>query len=85
MQIITISSKNQITLPSKKLKSLGFGKKAILETEHGAIKITPVKESIVGELAGSLKKYTKKSKLGRKWTEIIDETKKSTALRLVYK
>ena len=63
MQIITISSKNQITIPTKTLESLGFGRKAIMEAERGVIKITPVRGSIVDEVAGSLKKNISKDTL----------------------
>jgi bifunctional DNA-binding transcriptional regulator/antitoxin component of YhaV-PrlF toxin-antitoxin module len=85
MQIIKISSKNQVTIPKKTLEKLGFGKKAILETEKGVIKILPMGDSVVEEVAGSLKTYVKKSKLGSDLKTINDITTNKAVRELASK
>lgn len=41
---IAISSKNQITIPSKIMEFLGFGKEAKIRTDGNSLIITPVRE-----------------------------------------
>ena len=83
MQLVTISSKRQITIPKKYLDEFSFNGKAILEKEDGKLTIKPVKESIVEETAGSLAKYIPASKRGLEWNKVMAETKKITANKLV--
>lgn len=87
MNIVTISSKNQITLPAQLLRDLGLApkKKLIVQRQSDAIVMQPLKKSVASELAGSLTKYVPKSKLGKSWKEIMEETKKIAAKELVEK
>ena len=70
MQIATITSKNQLTLPVDIVRKIGLkvGQKVIVSEEGGKVVITPA-EDLVEELAGSLK-MPKKWK-GRSMEEII--------------
>lgn len=43
-KIISISSKNQITIPKKFIDFLGFGKEARIKTDGNSLIITPLKE-----------------------------------------
>lgn len=43
-KIISISSKNQITIPKKLMEFLGFGKEARIKTDGNSLIITPLKE-----------------------------------------
>lgn len=56
MQLVTISSKRQVTIPKKYLDELGFlfNGKALLEKEDGKLTLKPQKISVIDQLAGSL-------------------------------
>lgn len=84
MNIVKISSKNQITLPVKLLKDLGVGTndKLLLEKKDNVLVVKPVSGSVVDELAGSLTKYIKPEKLGKSFSEIRKETQKIVARKL---
>lgn len=43
-KIISISSKNQITIPKKLMEFLGFDKEARIKTDGNSLIITPLKE-----------------------------------------
>lgn len=43
-KVISISSKNQITIPKKLIDFLGFGKEARIKTDGNSLIITPLKE-----------------------------------------
>lgn len=43
-KIISISSKNQITIPKKLMEFLGFGTEARIKTDGNSLIITPLKE-----------------------------------------
>ena len=75
MQIATITSKNQLTLPVDIVRKIGLevGQKVIVSEEGGKVVITPA-EDLVEELAGSLK-MPKKWK-GRSMEEIIEKSKR---------
>ena len=75
MQIATITSKNQLTLPVDIVRKIGLkvGQKVIVSEEGGKVVITPA-ENLVEELAGSLK-MPKKWK-GRSMEEIIEKSKR---------
>jgi len=85
MNIATISSKNQITLPVELLLGLSLRPydKVLVEQEKKTIVLKPISGSIVSELGGSLNKFTKAEKLGVSFEEIMKETKKKTAKRLL--
>ena len=75
MQLATITSKKQLTLPAKVFKKAGLhiGQKVIVTEEAGRLLITPA-ESLIEELAGSVK--IPKIWQGRDIDEIIEEAKK---------
>lgn len=85
MQIVTISSKNQITLPVALLRSFGLTQfqKLLIDKDEEQIVLRPLKKSIVAETAGSLTPHVASTKLGRGWKEVLRETKKIVSKRLV--
>ncbi len=44
-KVISISSKNQITIPKKLMEFLEFGREAQIKTDGNSIIITPIKEN----------------------------------------
>lgn len=78
MNLVTLSSQNQITIPAVYLREfgLGAGGKFLVDKKENKLVFEPVKGSIVDELAGSLTKFVPKSKLGKSWKEIKVETDK---------
>lgn len=87
MRVVTISSKNQISLPISLLRELNLKpkNKVLVKRADGYIMLEPIQESIVEELAGSLTKYVDRKKLGKSFSEIMLETKKRSAARLAKK
>ena len=87
MQIVTISSKRQITLPKRMLDELDLKPKSkmIIVREKDTYRLKPIKRSIVDELGGSLKKFVDPSKLGKSIKEIDREDKKLYAEHLAKK
>ena len=59
MTLVTISSKNQITIPVEYLRALGLkpGKRFLVDKKNDELSLMPVRGSIVDELAGSLEKF----------------------------
>lgn len=84
MQITTISSKRQLTLPKDMLLKLGLdlGSKVILQGREEDILIRSLKKSIIEDLAGSLTRYISTDKLGVSYGKIIQATKLKTAGKL---
>jgi len=84
MKIVTLSSKNQITLPKELLFYLGLGARGRLIVENGDQKLIlkPLKTTIVDQTANSLTRYINSSKLKKSFKKILKETKKKTAYRL---
>ena len=84
MQIATISSKRQLTLPKEMLLKLGLdqGSKVILQGREEEILIKSLKKSIVENLAGSLTRFISSDKLGVSFGNIINATKQKTAGKL---
>lgn len=87
MNIVTISSKNQITLPVEILQSLGIGsgEQVLVREEDKEIVLKPIKGSIVNEVAGSLTKYIDPAKQGVPFETIMEETRKLAAKKLSQK
>lgn len=85
MQIVTISSKYQITIPKALLASLDLQpkKKLVLRTDQGKLLGEPLRGTMTEEVAGSLTKYVSPDKLGKPYATILAETKKKTAGQLV--
>ena len=84
MKIVTLSSKNQITIPKEALEELQLipQRKLLIRYQKDKIVLEPIRKSIVEETAGSLKKYIPKNKLGKSWATIKEETKRKTAKKL---
>ncbi|OGF98716.1 hypothetical protein A2153_00170 [Candidatus Gottesmanbacteria bacterium RBG_16_38_7b] len=74
MQIATITSKNQLTLPVGIVRKIGLktGQKVIVSEEEGKVIITPA-EVLVEELAGSVKMPRKWK--GKNMEEIIENSR----------
>lgn len=85
MQVATISSKRQITLPKDLLLSFGIkpGAQVLLHTQKEGVLVQPLKKSIVEEVAGSLSSYIPSSKRNVPFPRIMEETRKKTAMKLV--
>lgn len=85
MNIVTISSKNQITIPKNLLLSLNLrpAEKLVLDIENGMLVAEPFVGSIVEGTAGSLTSYIVKNKLKKAFSYILAKTKKKTARKLV--
>ena len=84
MNIVTLSSKNQITLPVALLQLFGIQPKSrlIVQAKDDVIVMKPIKKSVVEETAGILSKYVPASKRGVAWKTIMEETKKIVAKEL---
>lgn len=87
MNILTISSKRQITIPNKLLLYIGAKPrgKMMVEAEKGTLRLKPLKTSIVQQVAGSLSKYIPASKRGVPFSKIMEETQKIVAAELAKK
>lgn len=79
MNIVTLSSNNQIAIPSYLLRDLNFGSgdKLIIRKIGDYIGLEPIKGSVVKSLSGSLKKYIPKNKLNTPWKKVIMEARKA--------
>lgn len=84
MRVVTISSKQQITIPKEFLLVLGLKHqgKFILEAQEEVLVMRPLKTSIVEQTAGSLTNSVSPSKLGASFSTILKATKKKTAAKL---
>lgn len=84
MNIVTISSKNQITIPKDILTALFLSQKEklLVEKKEEAIILRPLRKSVVQLTAGSLTKYVSPSKLKKTLKEIEKETKKKVAYKI---
>ena len=87
MQIATVSSKRQITIPKDMLEYLGltFYGKVLLEKKDKVVTLTPMTKSVVEETAGSLRKFIKPSLLGMSVEEMNKRTKEVIAKHLAAK
>ncbi len=76
IQTVTITSKNQLTLPIKFIKKLNLrvGHKVVISEEDGKLTLTPARV-IVEQLAGSVK--VPENLKGKDLSKIIEEAKKS--------
>lgn len=87
MNIVTISSKRQITIPNQLLISIDARPrdKMIVKAEKGTLRLKPLKTSIVQQVAGSLSKYIPASKRRVPFSKIREETQKIVAAELAKK
>ena len=74
-QLATITSKKQLTLPSKVFKKAGLriGQKVIVSEENGHLLITPA-EKLVEDLAGSVNVPARLK--GKDVDEVIEQAKR---------
>ncbi len=84
MNIVTISSKRQITLSKHELAliNLGVAGKLMKYVQNGRIILEPSRTSIVDQVAGSLSEYIKPSLKGKSFDEIMRTTKQRVAKKL---
>ena len=82
MQIVTISSQRQITLPERLLAEIDVEKrdKLVLRVESGTIVAEPVRSSVVEEVAGSLLNKIPAAKRGKPF-KVIEQKVKDIAAR----
>lgn len=87
MKIATISSKGQITIPKdvQKMMNVTYGSKVMLYPDKNILMIKPLKNSIVEQTAGSLKKYVDPKKLGIPFSKVREETQRIAAAELAKK
>lgn len=87
MKIATISSKGQITIPKdvQKMMNITHGSKVMLYPDKNILMIKPLKNSIVEQTAGSLKKYVHPKKLGIPFSKVREETQRIVAAELAKK
>lgn len=78
----TISSKNQITIPRYILSLLAIKNqdKLLIELEEKTIKISPMGNSIIDDLGGSIE--VSNDKKGIPFNKVLDATKKIMAKKL---
>lgn len=81
MKLVTLSSKNQITIPKDALQRLSLlpQKKLLIEYKDKELILKPLTASIVEQTAGSLKSYVPKNKRGKSFKIIMEETKRKAA------
>lgn len=85
MKLVTISTKNQITIPQDMLVLLGLTskQKLLIEARESDLILRPLTSSIVDQTAGSLTSYVDSSKLKKSFKTIIKETKRKTVIKLM--
>lgn len=81
MKIVTLSSKNQITIPKEVVQRLELltTRKLLIEYNDKEVILKPLTSSIVEQTAGSLTKYIPKNKLGKSFKTIMEITKRKAA------
>ncbi|MFH1840704.1 MAG: AbrB/MazE/SpoVT family DNA-binding domain-containing protein [Candidatus Shapirobacteria bacterium] len=84
MKIVTLSSKQQITLPQEVLGLLAFepGEKFLLEADREKIILSPMKKSVVSRVGGSLARYIPRAKRGVSFEQVMKETQKIAARKI---
>lgn len=84
MQLVTISSKRQITIPKRMLSSIGMRPKdkLLIDDVGDILVIKGISKSVVDQTAGSLTKYIPASKRNKSFAKIMRETKKAAAKKL---
>ena len=87
MRIVTLSSKNQITIPKEAVQRLDLlaTRKLLIEYNDDRVILKPLTSSIVEQTAGSLKQYVPKSKIGKSFKTIMEITKRKAAKELAEK
>lgn len=88
MNIVTVSSKNQITIPKQMLRRMKIASHRRLVVEqkkHNVIVLRPLTKSIVEEVGGSLSKYLAVRKRAVSFSHILKTTKEITSKKLARK
>ncbi len=83
--MVTLSSKNQVTLPVSLLSVFGMEPKDkfLVEKKSDVIILKPVKGYVTDKFVGALAKYIPKNKKGESWEKIMTQTRKKVARHLV--
>lgn len=82
MKIATISSKGQITIPKDILENIlniSYGSKVVLDHDKDFLTIKPLKQSLVNQTAGSLKRFVNSKLLNISFEKVREETQKLVA------
>ena len=81
MNIVTLSTNNQIAIPSYLLHDLDFGpgNKLIIQKMGNKISLEPMKKSVVDSVSGSLLHLIPSNKRGTSWEKIIAIAKTAKA------
>ena len=85
MKIATVSSKGQITIPKDFLENIlniSYGSKVILDSDKDVLTIKPLKQSLVTQTAGSLKKFVNPELLNIPFAKAREETQRLAAAEL---
>lgn len=87
MKIATISSKGQITIPKniQRLLKITHGSKVMVYPKKNILMIKPLRNSLVEQTAGSLKRYADPKKLGIPFLKVREKTQKIVASELAKK
>jgi len=87
MNIVTVSSQRQITIPKQVLDQLLVSKKdkLLLNIEDSQLVLKPIGKSIVEKLSGSLAEYIPKNKRKTSFKKIMTQTQKIAAKELAQK
>lgn len=81
MNVVTLSSRNQIAIPVAMLREFNFEPqtKLIIEKVGNKITLEPIKKSVVDSVSGSLLQHIPKNKLNVPWKKVISEARKAMA------
>jgi AbrB family looped-hinge helix DNA binding protein len=81
MNVVTVSSRNQIAIPAYLLRELSFasGSKLIIQRMGDKISLEPLRKSVVDSVSGSLRKHISKDKLNTPWKKVISQARKAMA------
>lgn len=87
MNIVTVSSKNQITLPKSILSFMGIrpSEKLMIEYKDEELILKPLSISIIDQVAGSLTSHVSSYKFKKSFNQILTETRKKVSRKLVKK
>lgn len=84
MKIVSISSKNQITVPVSVLESLNLSgeQKLLIEAKNNLMILKPIPASIVESHAGSLTAKISAKKKNVPFSQVINQTRKIAAKKI---
>lgn len=81
MNVVTLSSRNQIAIPVAMLREFNFEpqSKLIIEKVGNKITLEPMKKSVVDSVSGSLLHLVPSNKRGVSWEKIVATAKTAKA------